>query len=340
MARAAKRRRSKRKTVSDDDDEYREDEEYEAAHQPHESNEGSLHDDDTVNEPPMTEDVEHSERSESSHKVASHTRELIIGDIVKLAIAANCSRSTLKKSTIYSEIISQRVVGGRNQSIYKEVFPQVQDFLEQNFGMQLVSAPDAFLPHSMRNEGVIRSNKKNDDNSGPLPLTDPSKADVLMLTSILPEPYRKLACRPKVAYDNVYMGAVFVVVVFIVMHRGLLKRNTLETTLLPQTGLDENIFGEKYESLLSKMKDDRYVLSRKIAEQTGEEPKEFLCLGPRAQKEYTKEGLARVLSKLFDGSFDPASYFNTVNKAGDLKLYSIEEFVPQLSKESSQTNNS
>lgn len=339
MARGAKRRRSQRRTATDEDEEYQEEEDVQTAPVESPASAGDTNGRDIdEDESQLAGDEEYSQGPESNHKVASHTRELIIGDIVKLAIATNCSRSSLKKSTIYSDIISKRAVGGRNQTIYKEVFPQVQSFLRENFGMQLVSVPDSFVPHSMRNDGVIRANKKTDEgNTAQTALTDASKADFLMLTSILPEPYKKLACRPKVTYDNVYMGAVFVVVALIVLHRGLMKRNTLETTLLPQTGLDESYFGEKYENLLSKMRDDRYILSRKIAEQAGEEPKEFLCLGPRAQKEYTKEGLARMLSKLFDDSFDPASYFNTVNKAGDLRLYSVEEFVPQLSEEISQT---
>ncbi|KAK9324213.1 MAGE family-domain-containing protein [Lipomyces orientalis] len=216
-----------------------------------------------------------STRREAGDEIARMAKRL-----VRMALAGEQARNPLRRTTVNEKILE---ASHRRDFIY--VFSESQRLLMSTLGMKLVELPNRTVP--------ARGNKKRGRLGKPPPS---SSTKSYILTSNLPEPFRKLdVLKPKSQGDAVYNGIVTTVCSIILLSGGQITSAGLMKHLRT-LGIDKEtpLGGQPTDEVLKLMVKHLYLEREKeddaIGIDTGDSVWTY-SIGPRAKVELTEDAV-------------------------------------------------
>jgi DNA-binding PadR family transcriptional regulator len=245
---------------------------------------------------------------EASNTQGDGTLEVMVKNMVRLALACEYSRTPIRRGDITTKVL------GANNRQFKAVFAEAQIQLRGTFGMEMTELP--------QKEKVTLAQRRAAQKS------QTSKGSTnWILTSVLPERFRQPEIlppsqAPTLDLESQYTGLYTFVVSLIFLNGGMLPDGKLER-YLKRVNIEEaaaqnslNIMasgGDKTEKLLKRMEKDGYVI--KIRDNsTGEEVVEW-TVGPRGRTEIGDSGVRGMVKQVYGEVEDPAELTRALERS-------------------------
>ncbi|KAJ8099155.1 MAGE family-domain-containing protein [Lipomyces tetrasporus] len=200
--------------------------------------------------------------------------------LVRMALAGEQARNPLRRTTVNEKILE---ASHRRDFLY--VFGESQRLLMSTLGMKLVELPNRTVP--------VRGTKKRGRLVKPPPS---SSTKSYILTSNLPEPFRKLdVLKPKSQGDAVYNGIVTTVCSVILLSGGQITSAGLMKHLRT-LGIDKEtpLGGQPTDEVLKLMVKHLYLEREKEDDAMGIDTGDSVwtySIGPRAKVELTEDAV-------------------------------------------------
>jgi hypothetical protein len=246
---------------------------------------------------------------EASNTQGDGTLEVMVKNMVRLALACEYSRTPIRRGDI-----TTRVLGANNRQ-FKAVFAEAQIQLRGTFGMEMTELP--------QKEKVTLAQRRAAQKSQ----TTSKGSTNWILTSVLPERFRQPEIlppsqAPTLELESQYTGLYTFVVSLIFLNGGMLPDGKLER-YLKRVNIEEaaaqnsvNIMasgGDKTEKLHKRMEKDGYVI--KVRDNsTGEEVVEWM-VGPRGRTEIGDSGVRGMVKQVYGEVEDPAELTRALERS-------------------------
>jgi hypothetical protein len=229
-----------------------------------------------------------SNAEESTQAAAGSSHETYVKKLVRLALAAEYSRTPIRRTDI-----SAKIFNGSNSRSFKRVFEDTQEILRDTFGMQLVELPTREKT-SLKDRRAATTQTKA---SAPT-----SKSWILI--SILPPAYRQAAIirpaqHPTLEAESTYTALYSFVLSLIYLNKGALPDGKMER-YLKRVNIESYTPLGSIEKLMQRMVKEGYVEKRRDTS-SGEEVVEWVP-GPRGRMEIGAKGVADMVHRVYAGA--------------------------------------
>ena len=220
---------------------------------------------------------------------SSSGQQQAVKNLVRLALASEFSRTSLKRSDIPSKIQLQ------DSRQFKTIFEKAQVVLRATFGMELVELP--------AKDRVTMTQKRAAAKSQSQGATSSSNRS-WVLSSVLPENFRRIVAEeagpskvPTTEIEGSYTGLYTFVVSLIMLAGGQLSEAKLDR-YLKRCNADETTPVDRTDKLLARMCKDGYIFKNR--DTSGGEQVTDYFVGPRGKLEVGEHGVGGLVKKVYN----------------------------------------
>ncbi|KAF2850069.1 MAGE-domain-containing protein [Plenodomus tracheiphilus IPT5] len=213
--------------------------------------------------------------------------------LVRYALACEHSRKPIKRQDI-----NEKVLGGKRNRLFKDVFSQANTDLMEVFGMQMVELPKADRVTMRQKRAAAASESQNKSSS------------MWILQSILPDEYRipevigpsQPLEEGTLSREDSYVGLYTMAIALITIWGGIISEGKLDRALRRMNADQSTPIGNKDKTLAAMVKDGYIVKVKETA--PGQDETVDYIVGPRGKVEVGREGVARLIRMMYGESED------------------------------------